>query len=465
MLAMILVAQFLLAPKAQALQLTIPEIEARVSDEFLVESIAKLDDFIENIRAKERIRDVENVGFAVSSLVQLGVVTGILLDQFIFGKKLVTGVVDEVKKLSTTGQVGRLQLDIGSIIKRWMVGTGAVNIAASRKPKEFTVHVQDLALFREILTSVRNKQAAILYRFWRDKSAESKIFRAKFLDLENIIREQRPSFKEIYESCSADPETYKIEMTIEIYSKSLKDYFTALMLTPNAVTRQVEAGFISPSLRWYINQDVLPMALKKCFKISAIAPAENRSEFRQFVLGVPVLGAGVAMATDIGNNEHHRFIAQLFTADMTAKFVTVAAIYLIFRIKNIFRNATMSSASTTGKFKDTWMGDIMRYIKLVFSKISPRLIAKSVVMTQLAISGYSLFVIKKEYDLSKEDGFVRRSSEESNRLAKKYFQDKAAEQITELQNLLGEKDLGVKDRAAIEKEIRNWKILETEMAS
>lgn len=463
--AMIIAIQLVLSPNAVALQVTIPDVQSKVSDEFLLESIAKLDDFIEDIRAKERLRGVENVGFAVASIVQLGTVTGILLDQFIFHKKLVSGVVDEVKKVSTAGQAGKFPLELGGIVRKWMVGTSAMNIAAGKKPKELTVHVDDLALFREILTNIRHKQAMILYRIWRDASYKDVSYRTKLANFETLVREQRPSFKDIYEPCSSNPKGYKMDMSLEMYRKSLKDYFTMLLLTPDAVSRQVNAGFISPSLRTYINQDVLPMALNKCFNISSSSAAETVSEFRQFVLSVPFVGAGVTMVGDIGSNEHHRFIAQLFAVDTASKFVVFAAVFAVFRAKDLFRGAKTPGPSVVGKFKNTWMGDVMKHVQTVFSKISPSLIAKVVVSTQVMISAYSLYVIKKEYDIAKEDGLARRSSEEFNRLARKYFQDKAIEQIAELKKLLEAKDLDIKDRAMIEKEIRNWKVLEIEIAS
>jgi|GEM_PF-2726413 len=468
-LVLTVAAQLVFIPHAQALQVTVPEIEAKVSDEFLLESIAKLDDFIEDIRAKEKIRGVENVGFAVASILQLGTVTGILIDQFYFKKKIVSGVVDEVKKVSTAGQAGKFPLEFGGFVKKWMVGSSAVTIATTKKPKELIVHVEDLALFREILTTVRNKQAGILYRVWRDASKQSVIYRAKLVNMETLIREHRPSYKEVYEPCSHDPVAYKHHMIMDMYRSSLGDYFSMLLMTPNAVTKQVNAGFISPTLRHYINQEVLPIALNKCFKISSSGSAETVSEFRQFVLSIPFIGAGVTMATDLKDNEHHRFIAQLFAVDTAAKFVTFAAVFAVFRIKELFRASTASvgtgSAGLMGKFKNTWMGDIMKYVHTVFTKVSPTLIARVIVTTQVVVSSYSLYMIKKEYDLAKDEGVARRSPEEFKKMAKKYFQDRAIEQIADLKKLLSSKDIDAKDRAVLEKEIRNWQMLEVEFAS
>ena len=464
-LLLALAVQVVVVPNAYGLQITVPEIEARVSDQFLLESVAKLDDFIEDIRAKEKLRGVENVGFAVSAMVQLGTVTGILLDQFLFKKKLVSGVVDEVKKVSTAGQAGKFPLELSGVVRKWMVGTSAVNIAVAKKPKELIVHVEDLALFREILTVVRNKQAGILLRMWQNAGKEDVTLRTKLLNMETLIREQRPSFKEIYESCSADPGGYKSFMAMEMYRKSLGDYFGMLLLTPNAITKQVNSSWISPTLRNYINQDVLPIALNKCFNISTAGPAETVSEFRQFVLSIPVLGAGVSMVTDVANNEHHRFVAQLFAVDAMAKFVTFAAVFAVFRVKELFHASKAPGINVAGKFNNAWLGDVLNKVQTMFAKISPALIAKVIVTTQVAVSSYSLFVIKKEYDIAKDEGVARRSSEEFNRLAKKYFQDRAIEQIAELKKLLGSKELDLKDRAAVENELRSWQLLEVEFAS
>lgn len=464
-LAFLMLCQVFYVPKASAIEVSIPNVETKVSDEFILESIAKLDDFIEDIRAKERLRGVETVGFVTATMVQLGTITGILLDQFVFKKTLVSGVVDEVKKVSTAGRVGKLPFEIGTFTRRWFVGTGAANIAAASKEKSFTVHVQDLALFREILTSVREKQAQILFRVWKDTSKSDLRYREKLANMETLIREKRPSFKSVYEPCSSNPSGYKRDMAIHVYSNGLKDYFTVLLVTPAAVSKQVDAGFISPTLKAYINQEVLPWALNKCFKIQTSGSGETVSGFRKFVLGIPLLGAGVLMIEDIGANEHHRFIAQLFAVDTVSRFVVVAAVYSIFRFKDVFRHTKTPGPEVVGKFKNTWLGDTMKWVQTFFSKISPTLVAKVVVTSQIVISSYSLYALKREYDEAQEVGQSRRTTEEFKRLAKKYFHDRALAQIQELKNLLTVKDIDMKDRAAIEKEIRNWRLIEVEFAS
>lgn len=466
-LAMTVVIQALFVHRAQALDITVPEVESRVSDQFILESISKLDDFIEDIRAKERLRGYENVGFVTAAFVQLGTVTGIMLDQFLFRKKLVSGAVDQVKKMSTAGQAGKFPLELSAMTRRWFVGSSAVNIAAARKEKTFSVHVDDLALFREILTSIRLKQEQILYRVWKSQALTDARYRDKLSNMETLIRENRPSFKAIYEPCSADPSGYKTDISIEVYSKSLKEFFSALLFTPANVTRQADAGFISPTLKAYISQDVLPMALRKCFKISS-GPAESTSQFKQFVLGIPFLGAGVSMIEDISGDEHHRFIAQLFAVDTASRFVVFAAVLSIYRFKDAFRSATKTAPAVPGfvaKFKNTWLGDTIKAAETLFAKISPKVVARVVIITQLVVSSYTLYVIRKEYAETKEEGKQRRPMEEFNKLANKYFHDRAIAQIKDLKQLLSTKGADVKDRAMIEKEIPNWEMIETEFAS
>lgn len=451
--------------KALAIEVSIPEIQSRVADEFVLESIAKLDDFIEEIRAKEKLRGIEPVGFGTATIVQLGTITGIMVDQFIFRKTLVSGMVDEVKKIATAGKAGRLPFDLSNFTRRWFVGASAANIAAAKNEEMFVVHVQDLALFREIMTSVRQRQQNILYRIWQDAAAKENKYRDKILNMENLIRENRPSFKKIYEACAGNPSSYKNSTMLEIYSQGLKDYFTALLLTPAAVTKQIDAGFISPTLNSYINQEVLPMALRKCFNVSLDRAAKSATEFEKTILSIPYVGAGVTMATDIVEDEHHRFIAQLFAVDTASRFVVFASIFSIYKFKDLFRRAKLPGFKPVGKFQNTWLGDTMKYLQALFKKISPSLIAKVVVTSQVTISGYTLYSLKKEYDKTTEVGQARRTTEEFNRIAKKYFHDRAIEQIQELKNLLFMEGVEAKDRAAVEEEIRKWKMIEDEFVS
>lgn len=467
-LAIVVVIQTLFSQKALAIEITVPEIESRVSDQFVLESISKLDDFVEDIRAKERLRGYENIGFVTATFVQLGTITGIMLDQFLFQKKVIGGAVDQVKKMSTAGQAGKFPLELSAMTRRWLVGSSAVNIAAARTEKKFSVHVEDLTLFREILTTIRDKQARILLRMWKEAARTDSRYRDKIVNMESLVLENRPSFKAIYEPCLADPRGYKTDIAIEVYSKSLKEYFSVLLFTPAAVTKQVDAGFISPTLKSYINQDVLPMALRKCFKVVSTGPVESASQFKHFFLGIPFLGAGVNMLEDIAGDEHHRFIAQLFAVDTAARFVVFAAVFSIYRFKDAFRSATKSAPSIpsfANKFKNTWLGDTMKAAEVLFAKISPTVVARVVIVTQLVVSSYSLYVIKKEYSETKEEGNLRRPTNEYNKLAQKYFHDRAIAQIKDLKQLLSAKGADSKDRAMIEKEIHSWEMLETEFAS
>tara|TARA_B110001454_G_C12723308_1_gene436481 strand:+ start:24017 stop:25432 length:1416 start_codon:yes stop_codon:yes gene_type:complete len=462
------VIQALSLGRVHALEINVPEIESRVSDQFILESISKLDDFIEDIRAKESLRGYENVGFATATFVQLGTVTGIMLDQFLFRKKLVSGAVDQVKKVSTAGKAGKLPLELSAMTRRWFVGSSAINIAAAGKEKTFSVHVDDLAIFREILSTIRQKQAGLLYRVWRNAATNDPRYREKLVNMETLVRESRPSYKAIYEPCSMDPNGYKTNVAIEVYSKGLKDFFSVLLFTPSAVTKQVDAGFISPTLKSYINQEVLPMALRKCFNVSSAPSDETTSQFKQFVLRIPFLGAGVNMIEDIAGDEHHRFIARLFAVDTAARFVVFAAVFSIYRFKDAFRSATKTNPKIpefASKFKNTWLGDTMKAVETLFAKISPNVVARVVIVSQLVVSSYSLYVIKKEYSETKEEGKKRRPTDEFNKLAKKYFHDRAIAQIQDLKKLLSTKGAEAKDRAEIEKEIRNWEMLEVEFAS
>jgi hypothetical protein len=429
------------AIQTQADVFKIPELESRVSEGFVLESIAKLDDFIEELRRKEQLRTKENAGFVVATAAQIGALSSALFDHLVFKTKYFTPAVDELKTMNDAGKAGSISMELKVISRRWMTTSTAGQAASNPKEKVFSVHVKDIPLFRQVLVQVRERQAMILYKIVRDKVKSGLASEDQLSKLSMRIQESRPSFKAIYGSCSANPSSYKMGMMFEIYRLSLFDYFKFLTLSPSWLTAQFNSGLISPTLRSYMNQEVLPRALKKCFNVS-----DDASGFF--------------------SDESERFIAQLLGADAVAKFVVISTVVAFWKFKKSYDSAGVKSVSAAN---DSRVMKLMKpaidFFQKIFAKVPAKLIARVLVYTQIVCSSYNLYTIKKEYDEAKDEKGIRRNQAELRMLAKKYFHDRALGQIESLEKLLNQDGITIKDRAALEKEINNWKSIETEFRS
>lgn len=419
--------------ESQAEAFKIPEINAHISDQFILESIAKLDDFIEDIRNKQEIRDQQNVGFANSAIVHLGTLTGTLVDQFLLKTKLLTPVFAGIHEVSSVGKAGTFPMRLLEFTKNWMYAASAVQSVKTIKEKIFVVHVDDLALFREILTQVRQEEKSLLVKLWTQKG----ISKNQVANIEAIISEQRPSFKKIYEPCSADTASYKINTSIEIYRQSLFDYLKMLTLSPGSITAQFNAGFISPTLNSYMNQDVVTKALKKCFKVDP-------------------------NASGLLDDESQRFIAQLLAVEGVSKLVLISAVVTIWKLRNTPR---LPKTSMLAKIQSTWMGKWIKPIVDLFSKISPATVAKVIAITQVAASSYSLYTIRQEYIAAKNSTENRRSPEEFKKIAKSFFHTRAIAQLEILKTAINQPGLDENDKASLSTEITNWEIIAKEFNS
>lgn len=428
-LSIVLSIVFLYLP-SHAEEFLIPDVVSKVSDAFIIESIGKLDDFVEDIRRKEELRDAENVGFANAALVHLGTMTGALLDQFFFKTKIVTPVFTSIDDMTTIGKAGSLPMKLGNFVRKWMVTASLVQSVKSAPEKTFVVHVKDLPIFRKILLEIRDQEVSILLKLWRRKS----VSKDAILNLEKTILENRPSYRKVFDSCSIDPTQYKINTAIDLYRTSFFDYIKVLTLSPGLITSQYNAGMISPSVRAYIKQETLPFALKKCFRVKP-------------------------SAFGIFQDESDRFIAQLLAVDSASKFVIIATVYSVWKFKNKPKAPSPGALMT---IRASMFGNMLRPVLDVLAKISPTLIAKVLIGSQIAASIYSLYTIKQEYNSAKDDSIQRRSSEEFKNITKKLFHSRASEHLKKLNELLSKKDLDQVEKNMIEQEITNWSVLEAE---
>lgn len=425
---------------ANAIEVLIPEVNGRFTDEFILDSVAKLDDFIEDIRAKENIKGTQSFGFASASVVQLGIATGSLMDYFLTPGRGIVTFIDGVKKAGGLGSASMMPTKLADFSRRWMflVSTGQVASAAI-KEKIFTVHVDDLALFREILSTIRQKQAALLVGAWKEQTRE------RLLNIDRLILEARPSFKRIYDFCSVDPFEYKKSVMIDIYSKSLWDYFKLLTMDSSYISAQMAAGLMSPTVNAYLSQEVLPHALKKCFQVSS----ENVGTFK---------------------DEGSQFVATLLALDGASKFVVIASIISIVKFEELRfgfdKFSPTGSLKAMGNVQVGWLSKIVEPVKMLVSKVSPALIRKIMVVTQVGASGFNLYSISKDYKAAKEEAGARRTEEEFRKYVSQYFQARALLQIKELEKILNDdKQMDTSDRTALENEIRKWRAVEAEFKS
>lgn len=422
-----------------AVEVVIPEVNARMSEEFTLEATAKLDDFIEDVKKKIQLKDKEGYAFAASMVVQLGIGTGALWHYHSNSEKGVTAVVDGVKKAGSLGRASLMPARMIDMARRWGLLAAAGHAANNAiKEKPFTVHADDLGVFVSVLRRIRSRQAALLGELTRARGGTT-------AQLEQRILENRPSFKRIYEPCAADPDDYKTNILIDTYSKGMWEYFKVLTTDPDALTAQINAGFVSPTLSSYLGQEVLPVALKKCFKVSS---------------------------NDVGTfstDEGQRFVASLAAIDALSKFVVVAAVISIVRLEELrltfHRLSPASKMKTLNNMQLGWVAKVTKPVRDLFAKISPSLIKKAMITTQVATSSFNFASLAKDWYKIKSEVGTRRTVDEFNLLAEGYFHDRAAAQIEELGKALAEPGLDLKDKVALEQELKNWYVIYSEFRS
>ncbi|MBL7543962.1 MAG: hypothetical protein JNL11_09105 [Bdellovibrionaceae bacterium] len=441
-LALLLMSVALISVRsARADVITIPEIKSQVPEEFVIESIALLDDFIEDMQQKKALRSNENMGFVVSGFAQVGALTGVMLEQLLIKSKLLSNLIEDFQNISTVGRVGSTAtVEAGNFTRRWLVTTGAVqNITKDKEKGVFTVHPKDFSLFIQTLSEVRQTQNLILFRFLSEKAKVDQTAKIKLANQTMLIIENRPSFKEVYNACAADPDFYKSETLINMYRDSLGEYFKLLMLDSGDITAQIQSKFLAPKLNQYLKKETLPFALKKCFKVP-----KN--------------------ANGLFEDESDRFVAQLLGMDMAAKFVVVAAVFSVWRFKD-FIAYRFPGPSASPSMIDMVISKLpvktVSAVKNLMARLSPAMITRFVVTSQVVSSGYALWVVRRDYNAINAHNGSRRDRAEFRKLAVEKMSSMAHAHVSALNELLTQSDISERDRSLIEGQLREWDIMQS----
>ncbi len=430
LLLLVLLQLLMVAGLGHAEEFIIPELSTRVSDQFLLESIGKLDDFIEDIRKKEEIRGDETVGFASSSIVQLGTLSGLLIDQFFFKTRILTPVFSKLNEVNELGKTGSFPIKLAEFAKGWMLTANAAHSVQPKHEKTFIVHVKDLPYFRQVLTQIREQQSMILFRFWKLKPE----MKAKLENFGKVILENRPSFRKIYEACATNETDFKIRVYSHIYLSSLVDYVKLFTFSPSFLSAQYNAGFISPTLKNYIGQETFNAATSKCLNSDP-------------------------NATGLWNDRSSQFVVQLLAIDGLSKFVIVWMGWRLWKYKT---KPKSPGPSQVDKLLASTYLEWLKPVTDFFAKISPAMVAKALIATHIAASVYTLYTIRQEYKEAKEDIGQRRTVIEFQELAGKFFHVRAIAQIEILKKTLNQKDLDPSDIESLETEISNWEVIAAE---
>lgn len=155
---------------------------------------------------------------------------------------------------------------------------------------------------------------------------------------------------------------------------------------------------------------------------------------------------------------------------MVAKFVVVAMIYLVWKFKDFLasRAGTSTGPSLLDKIINKMPATIQKavnYAKGAFAKISPQMIAKAVVITQVASSSYALWAIKNDYDAINAHNGDRREVAEFRKLAYGKLTSLADQHVKALTDALAQKDIGSQDREKLEAEIKKWQTMKAQYQS
>lgn len=417
----------------------IPEIDNRSPELFVLDSVAKLDDFIEIVEKHMSNRSNKGWSFVASAAVQVVAISGVVIDVFFFKTKVLTPFSGGLKDASTVGKVGNFGMDSLTAIRRWSVGSGvALNVPKDANEKIFKVHPEDLPQFKEALVSIRSTQYSLLMQLLRAKSKTDVVALGQYQNIDRIIRESRPSFLREYEACIKDTETYKDERYMRAFKKSLKAHFLLLFFSGGMINEFADSWRISPPLHHYLSQSTLPSALDKCLN-----PGE-------------VMG-----------DAHANFVLKLHAADFGARLLVVSILYLLARSQVVKKEAAAKGAPKVPAFLQKimsgWVGNIVNNVKTLFAKISPKLIARAIAAVQLISSSIALYDIKKEWDEVRDETADRHTMEEFLKLGKKYFLDRANAEFAKLTEVLKDPSLDLETREEAQEELEKWALVISEI--
>ena len=223
------------------------------SSTYLLESIAKLDDVIEEIRFKEKTNHYDKVSFTVSTLANLTPASLSLLNHTLKARINVSE-------------------NFSNFVDSLALTLTALRISTETHESVIHIHREDLKKFLEVLHFVRKYEKSLLEK---QNLAKQETQRLTDIDLEKNIMFNRPTYKQIFSECTNSSTDYQYQMYLSTFTASLNDLYMLTALSPTVIKAQIDAKLLSPTLKKYLSQEVLENALIRCFeeqKLSVSVP-------------------------------------------------------------------------------------------------------------------------------------------------------------------------------------------------
>lgn len=384
---------------------------------YLIDSVAKLDDVVEDLDYKERVNDLDRVSFTLSTLLYLTPISISMISYNLQHSSILPLMFMNPAKSELT-----MMTTLQEFFNNLAIGVTSLRLLSESKSfqaevQSVSIHRKDLLLLKSILKDVREKQIRLLESDFKvhDSLKDHQQITEK---IETQILESRHSYQDIYESCVKNPELYRQQMRLEILKGSLHDLYFFTTFSPSVIKLQLDSKLASPTLFKYLSQQALPQAIKNCFSHES-AGKESFESFSQDLHTVENLARGLVVST-LGTG---------FAASQ--RLLTHPKIQ---GIANYFSKGTLFAA-------------------------------KRITLLTTMIAGlYASVQLKKSYDLVSGRNVSRYSREEYIKYVNAYYKKQISQQIESTEKQLKSVGNNSTRRTELEDELRAWKKIESELS-
>ncbi len=386
----------------------------KVSD-YLFDSLGKLDDLIEEVEYKEQSNSLDRISFTISTLINLTPISVSMISYNLKHSKLAIPVVARSATVET-------RTTLSELFNSFLLSTTSVKLLSEAQHfqaniESFSIHRNDLVILKRHMKSLREKQFSLLEQQLKVKRGSDF---SPGTGIEIDVLKSRPSYRSIYNECSRSVGQYKDTTKLKILEGSLHDLYRLTAFTPSVIKLQLDSKLTSPTLKKYLSQDVLPMALNNCF---ATEPGASRETYQDFIQRLK-------------------------------------------NIENLARGIVVSSAGTAFVAAEHFLTHPkVKLLTEYFSKTSLFVAKKAAIITTMITGVYCSFQLKKAYDIASDRDMTRYTEDEYKSYIKNYFHKDISQKINKLESDLKSSALKEKDKSELQNELNNWKTVLRELST
>ena len=360
-------------------KIPIPDIKTKLSDDFLVKTIASIDDVLEDLHYREKTKNYDNVAYGIAATSYAAFGVSKVLEALSIETKVLGPVANGVSDARSVGKTGNR---IRNILEGWLSGSIVVQTTTSNTENVLEISKEDFHAFREVLKEIRDKEYAILL--------ERRKFSPK-VDAE-ILR-NRPSYLELYIPCVKSVATFREQMLKKVYYGTIMGYVEIMSTDTHALSESLQSGWNAPLLSSLLRKDVFHPAIKSCFASAYYG---------------------------IDTDEEAEFVKQLLAAEWAARSTLVvgADLGLNYAIK--------AANSPIGKSAMALLKKSPGYFKRGLS---------------LATAGFSVYALKglwNQYQVENDVNIPRYSKDDFKQMGAAYMNERIQDRIEDVDALMCE---------------------------